>query len=290
MKTTLLLILSLFTITQTFAASESEPVSVTNETPSTEKASGDLEWFSALDIWQHFHFKAELEQLSYQSIDDEFALDWALEIGNADHFNYEYLLSYDHSYDRRSDLFSGETVRSTSVSLEQDFDINRIKGNLGFTTHFGMERLKENNIYLVKYNIEAAPIGLKYDFSESDKITELSLSYLPTYYYSEYFDAANTKFIDQSLLHVIKLNFTATNKTFTFADEVAYKMAKPFDDTKKISNDYLASNKMTLSYHASSSFTISYKSLLSVNRRRKLSQNLPSTEHKHGLSFSFLWN
>jgi hypothetical protein len=290
MKNTILVILSLLTITQAYAASESEPVSVTNETPRVNKASGDLEWFSELDFWQHFHFKAELEKLSYQTLDQEFELDWALEMGNADQFNYEYLLSYDHSYDRRSDLFSGETVRSTSVSLSQDFDINRIKGKFGFTTHFGMDRVKENNIYLVKYNVEAAPVGLKYDFCESDKVTEFSLSYLPTYYYSEYFNASSTKFIDQSLLHVIKLNLTATNKTFTFTDELAYKMAKHFDDTKKISNDYLATNKMTLSYHASSNFTVSYNSLLSVNRRRKLSQNLPSTDHKHGLSFSFLWN
>jgi hypothetical protein len=290
MKKLLIVTLSLFSITLSIGAQEKEPLAVTKEVDDSYKASGNAEWFSDQDLWQHFHFKAELEKLTYQSLDKEFELAWSLEIGNADKFDYEYLLSYTHSYDRQTDIFTGETVRSTDVIISQDFDINRIKGRLGLTTHFGMNRVKENNAYLIKYNAEASPLGIKYDLHESDNVTELSLSYLPAYFYSEYYDAAGSKFIDQALLHVIKLSFSATNKTFTFSNEVAYKMVKPFDESKKIDSDYMASNDLTISYNVSAAFTLSYNSLLTVNKRRQSFQNLPSTDHRHGLSFSFVWN
>jgi hypothetical protein len=291
MKNSLLILLSLISIPLAFAIDEKEPTPVVNETPDTYvKPSGNAQWFSEQDFLQHFRFRAELEKLNYDSLDKEFEVDWKFEIGNADQFNYEYLLSYSHRYNREADIFSGEVVRGTSVDIVQDFDVNRIEGRLGLTTHFSMNRAKENNIYLTKYNIEAAPIGIKYDLHESDKITELSLSYLPTYNYYEYFDGAQNKYIDQSLLHVLKLNFSATNKSFTFSNEIAWKLAKPYDKSKKMDKDYYATNDLTLSYNINSTFSLSYNSLLTVNRRRRAIQNLPSTDHKQGLSFSFLWN
>ena len=283
-----------------FAIDEKEPIAVQQEPAAAvvAKPSGNAEWLSKRDVWSDIHFKASLDTLSYKSLDDELEVDWSIEVGNVDKDEKEYVLSYSHSYDRQTDLFSKQAVRNTEVNITQDFDINKIEGRIGWTTHFSLDQTKENNIFVQKYNIEAAPLGIKYDIYESDKITELSLSYLPTFNYLEHYDSDTdslgnpvlNKGIERSLLHVVRLNFTYNVNNFTFSDSIHWKKIKAFDDAIKNQRDSIFSNEMSLSYQIFGSFSIAYKNTIQVDKRRKAFQDLPSTDHQHGISFAFEWN
>lgn len=278
------------------AIEEREPIPVKkkeDEKPNVEKASGDVEWLAKRDVWSNIHFKAALDHLSYKSLDKEFSLEWSIEVGNVDKDDKEYLLSYSHSYSRQADLFSGEVVRNTEVEVAQDFDVNKIEGRIGWTTHFSLTQMKENNVFVQKYNIEVAPVGIKYDIYENDKVSELSLSYLPTYNYLEHYKPGVSGFdkgIEQSLLHVVKLSFEYNVNNFTLMNELAWKKIKAYDDAIKAQRDYIVTNDFQISYQIFGSFSVSYNNELTVDKRRKSFQGLPSTDHRNGISFAFEWN
>ena len=80
MKKSLIVILSLFFISLSFANDEKEPLPVTKDVDDSYKASGNAEWFSDQNLWQHFHFKAGLEKFNYQSLDNEFDISFTLDI------------------------------------------------------------------------------------------------------------------------------------------------------------------------------------------------------------------
>lgn len=248
--------------------------------------------------WKNFHFQANLDTLSYKSLDGELEVDWSLEIGNVDQDKIEYLLKYSHTYDKQVDLFSKTAVRETSVNISQEFDVNKVFGHIGYTSDLSLQKTKENDIYVQKYNAELAPLGVKWDIYENDSLTELSFSYLPTYNYLEHYDPdvddfgnpVVNKIVERSLLHVFRFNIGVTVGNFTFREEAKWKEIKPYDKANAANRDFIFSNKFSIAYALNDYISISYKNEILVDKRRKEVQDLPSTDHQHNFTFSLNWN
>ncbi|MFT6067970.1 MAG: hypothetical protein ACJAT2_002539 [Bacteriovoracaceae bacterium] len=296
MKISLILSM-LLTSHSLFAIEEKEPLKVMQMDEKTDALKAKDSVFSK-DNWKNVHLQANLDTLSYKSLDKELEVDWSLEFGNVDQENIEYLLKYSHTYDRQVDLFSKTVVRETSVNISQEFDVNKILGHVGYTSDLSLIKTKENDIYVQKYNAELAPLGIKWDIYENDTLTELSLSYLPTYNYLEHYDPdvdalgnpVVNKIVERALLHVFKFNIGVSYGNFTFTEEARWKEIKPFDKANAANRDFLFTNEIKLSYALNDYMSISYKNSVLVDKRRKEVQDLPSTDHQHNFSFGLNWN
>ncbi len=279
------------------AVEEKEPLKVMQMDEKTDELKAKESVFSE-DNWKNIHLQANLDTLSYKSLDKELEVDWSLEFGNVDQENIEYLLKYSHTYDRQVDLFSKIAVRETSVNISQEFDVNKIFGHIGYTSDLSLVKTKENDVYVQKYNAELAPLGIKWDIFENDTLTELSLSYLPTYNYLEHYDpdvdalgnAIVNKVTERALLHVFKFNIGVSYGNFSFSEEARWKEIKTFDKANAANRDFLFSNKLSFSYALNDYMSISYNNSILVDKRRKEVQGLPSTDHQHNFSFGLNWN
>lgn len=293
----ILIVFTLLLCLDIFASEEKEPLKVMQMDEKTDPVKAKESVFT-VNNWKNFHFQANLDTLSYKSLDGELEVDWSLEMGNVDQEKIEYLLKYSHTYDKQVDLFSKTAVRETSINISQDFDVNKIFGHIGYTSELGLVKTKENDIYVQKYNAELAPLGIKWDIYENDSLTELSLSYLPTYNYLEHYDPdvdalgnpIVNKIVERSLLHVFRFKIGVTVGRFTFAEKAKWKEIKPFDNANAANRDFIFSNEFSITYALNDYMSVSYKNDVLVDKRRKEVQGLPSTDHQHNFSFGLNWN
>lgn len=242
----------------------------------------------------------EISQLKYSNVNDEYELDWGFEFSNADQDTHEIEISYSNSYDKTVDSYSGDETRDISHSLNIEFDVNKIWKIIGYTSNYRASQEKENGVYLTKYDATFAPLGLKFDFYEGETITEITGSILPTYRYLETDDILDSsgpeiiykENIERSLDYTIRLEFGLSffNGGLTFSNDTRYARVDPFDKRDADTRDYTFSNTATINYNPNKYISISYTNTLDYDNRRKIYQDLASTNQDQSFSLSFNWS
>jgi hypothetical protein len=151
-------------------------------------------------FWPHYGIALDISSFGVSTRDDERTFDWSLSVENKDQEQAEFELTFANDNAESTDAFDGSKVKTMDIELNIDLFY---------------EREKENDLYIVKHNIEVSPIGIKYDFFETPSFKELSLSYLPTYSYyaSEDRDVDDLgkvtidTFSQKSFMHLIHLKY-----------------------------------------------------------------------------------
>lgn len=125
----------------------------------------------------------DISSFGFSTRDDERRFDWSLYVENKDQEKEELYVTIENQNSQSRDAFDGSETKTTDIQLQVDYETNETWDNWGYDSHYYYERAKENGVFIVKHNIEAAPLGIKYDFLETNSYKELSLSYLPTFSY-----------------------------------------------------------------------------------------------------------
>jgi hypothetical protein len=242
----------------------------------------------------------EISQLKYSNVDNEYEIDWGFEFSNSDQEDFEIEFSYANSYDKTTDSYSGDVTRDISHEFNTEFDVNNIWKIVGYTSNYSVSQQKENGVYLTKYDATIAPLGIKLDIYQSDLITELTLSFLPTYHYLETDDITDDstsvilyeEHIERSLDYTARLEIGLSffKGKLTISEDASYARVDPFDDTLADTRDFTFNNDLSINFNINDYISFSYQNTIAYDNRRKIYQDLASTNQEHMFSLSFNWS
>jgi hypothetical protein len=203
-----------------------------------------------------------------------------------------------------------ETVVTTSNYLASiNFDYNKFWKDLTYFMFVSFERSRDGIIYPLRHRWSGGIAGIKWDIYESEKLPELSISYIPLLEYAKQdflsfrttccdADGFETSedFIEQvktqksrhsfrfKLSYVPIQNLTVSNITW-------YKPFHDFANKELDLRDNLFSNSFSISYATENNVSMSYQNEITSDITLKRLQGLPSTNMSHifnlGYSFTF---
>ena len=203
-----------------------------------------------------------------------------------------------------------ETVTTSSnYAASLNFDYNKLWKDLSYFMFVSFERSKDGIIYPLRYRWSGGLAGVKWDIYESEKVPELSISYIPTLEYAKQdflsfrtlccdedgFELSN-EFIEQietqKARHSIRFklsimpfsNLTITNITW-------YKPFHDFPNKDLDLKDNLFQNSFSISYTTENNVSLSYQNEVTSDVTLTRLQGLPSTNMSHifniGYAFTF---
>jgi hypothetical protein len=248
----------------------------------------------------NYRIALDISSFGVSTRDDERTFDWSLSVENKEQEQAEFELTFANQNAESTDAFDGSKVKTMNVELNIDYETNRTWGNWGYDSHLFYEREKENELYIVKHNVEVSPIGIKYDFFETRSFKELSLSYLPTYSYyaSEDRDVdgfgkvTTDTFLQKSFMHLIQLKyedrwFKNLNTRLDLEWRSMHTISKSvgFLDRKNVFK-----SNFEISYAISDQLSFGYLTSLEKSKQRQSFQQLPETIVEHTLFLSWRFN
>jgi hypothetical protein len=204
---------------------------------------------------------------------------------------------------------SETVVTSSNYNAGVNFDYNKFWGPLTFFMFATFDRQRDGTIYPLRYRWNMGPAGLKWDIYESEKITDLSVSYVPVMEFSQqdvpstrevccdsFGDPFTEEFIDQvknqKSRHSFRMKFAATPiPNLTISNTFWYKPFHDFANKEVDLRDSLLENSFAINYQASETVGVGYQNLYTWDITRKRLLNLPSSNMDHiftiGYNFQF---
>ncbi len=218
---------------------------------------------------------------------------------------------YSNRRSRPSNYTQGATGIATSSSYDAgvNFDINKITEHFSFFSFVTYQRERDGVLYPVRYRWNLAPVGLKYNIYEDDKIQELSLSYTPSMEY-ELNDIPSTRTIQtgtdsfgdpvyayedyveqkkfQRARHSFRFGFKwVPASNFVIANTFWYRPAHDFSNKELDLQDCRLSNDFSVGYNPSDNVTLGYQNVYTWDLLQKRLLNLPSSNMDNIFTISY---
>ena len=73
-------------------------------------------------------------------------------------------------------------------------------------------------------------------------------------------------------------------------EEYEWKKVKPFDDNVENSRSSIVNNELSINYNPTDHLSVGYTNTINYDLRRKLDQELPSTDHINSITVTFRTN
>ncbi|MBI2521223.1 MAG: hypothetical protein HYV97_12420 [Bdellovibrio sp.] len=218
---------------------------------------------------------------------------------------------YSNRRSRPSNYTAGATGIATSSSYDAgvNFDINNITEHFSFFSFATYQRERDGVIYPIRYRWNIAPVGLKYNIYNDDKIQDLSLSYAPIMEY-ELNDIPSTRTIQtgtdafgnpvyayedyveqkkfQRARHSFRFGFKwVPVPNFVIANTLWYRPSHDFSNKEVDLRDCRLSNDFSLGYNPSDNITLGYQNVYTWDLLQKRLLGLPSSNMDNIFTISY---
>jgi hypothetical protein len=261
---------------------------------------------SASNWYDSVSARFELSNISYQSLKDELKIDIEAEISNVNQGNYVYdlLLSYD--YDEDEDPFDKSRVTDKETDAEFTFQVTDFfHDKFNYSSSLKYSEEQNNSDKTNVYDIDLAPLGVKWSILRGETIRKLSLDYLPTYNYHHYYYMEDEndyisspgmvpkaeKAFQQTLKFIFDLAFFSGK--IDINNKLVYKNQHPFSVIRDNEDDFqevIINNRFRVQYNLNEYFSVGYKYEIDSDERRERTQHLPKVDQIHSATFTVSWN
>lgn len=261
----------------------------------------------------NFNMSINASPIRFSRINNEREISYNAAITSMNWGQKEFGLSYAYSTrtSRPAQFGPGsETVFTSSNYIASlNFDYNKFWKDLSYFMFASFERSKDGIIYPLRYRWSGGIAGIKWDIYESEKVPELSFSYIPLLEYAKQdFISFNTTCCDsdgffvtqdfiqqletQKARHSFRFRFSfMPTPNFTITNTTWYKPSHDFSNKHLDLKDNLFQNSFSFSYATENNISLSYQNELTSDVTLTRLQGLPSTNMSHifniGYSFAF---
>jgi len=186
---------------------------------------------------------------------------------------YEVYLDYEFNGSKVYDPFSNQEVTLGNQKSELLFDINKFYKNWSYFLMARFNRSRYGEIHPIKRRIGWGFLGIKYDFYESKRVSDLSLSYIPLFE-NEVNEVlidgrVNEGHVDQ-LRHSFRLRFKVNlTKNISLTEQFFYRPLYNYQDNKHDFKDNLLENVLKIDYKATDRLKLSTKGTYTYDIRQK---------------------
>ena len=274
-----------------------------------------------------FNFEIQIAPYKTAWKDREKEMTYGVSVANDQTDKFETKLAYQHTSSESETLSDGVVTRTVNSLHQFDgtFVVKKIIGNFSYISEIHYEREKDNNYYPQKNHYTGSPVGVRYDFLESDKVKELSLSYLPEIDYLEY-EEENTGYASQctqigvdtdgdgindsfesscedveygylSEKKTVKLRHTlkfvmdiAINEIFSFSDTLYHRPAHDFVNNRVEWTDANLENTFEFKVNLLDKLNLSYKNTYTWDTYTGFEQKIGSSNMIHEVNLGVLFS
>jgi len=246
----------------------------------------------------------EIENVSYETHDEEFKVDIELQISNSDQTTYINNFSGSYEYDSNIDEYDKSEVIDVDIKTEYVFGIvDLFRNKFDYSSYYLYKLEMSNSEYTEKNDFDIAPLGIAYQFLKSDNIQELSLGYFPVYNYYKYYkldenflllSAESKPEIEQVIQHKVRFMFQTSlfRDKVNISNETIYKHAQLLTDFFGLNDDIkdvYINNEFDIRYNLTNNLSLGYKYEFTKDDRLNRTHHQPSTNHSNAITLLLQW-
>ncbi|MBF0297846.1 MAG: hypothetical protein HQK51_03955 [Oligoflexia bacterium] len=244
-------------------------------------------------------FGLSISPISIRSPNNEQTISYGVDAKNLNREKYVFDGSYKYSTLSYTINAARDKYSTSSTTSTNTFDVKNKWGNLDYSSLYQFKRQQTGTYYPIKSQWSIGPVGIKYRFRPTTKVTELSMALVPLLEFytadsKEYVDSVNYNIVevkDNYIRFAYNLNLKMDLVEHLKLEDVLFY--KPYYDVGKISPDFSNvdfSNKLTLKYEIYPDVSISYVSNLYWDIRKRKNLKEASTEWENGFYVFYTFN
>jgi len=276
------------------------------------RVDSDVDQFKE-DEKDNFNATIQASPIKFSSPNHAREIAYGVNISSSGWENKELQAHYNYSTRRSklSNFSAGGTTIVTSSSYDAGitFDRNKIYNDWTYFMFVSWKRERDGTIYPLRYSWSGGIAGIKYDFYESEKITDLSLSYIPVMEF-EMVDIPDSRsiqtgvdefgdpiFIDQPYVrqnktqkarHSFRFKFKAQpTEKFSIGETLWYKPFHDFANKNLDLEDCKLTNDFTINYNINANTTLGYQNAYAWDITQKRLNSLPSSSMDHIFTIAY---
>ncbi len=186
---------------------------------------------------------------------------------------YEILLGYEFKGSKVYDPFSNQEVILGNHKSEFFFDINKFYKSWSYFVMATYNRSRYGELLPIKRKVGWGVLGIKYDFYESKRIPDLSLSYIP-FFENEVNEVLIDGAINEGHLNYMRHSFRFRAKfnlsqNISLTEQLYYRPVYDYQNNKHDFKDNLLENVLTIDYKVTDKLKLRTKGTYTYDIRQK---------------------